>query len=93
MAIGNIQAGIPAPITSATTTQVKTGDGVLLGVLFCSGTSPSVAIYDDVTTTGTAKVGTMVGTVGQYVPIPMGFSAGLRVVTAGTNPIVTVFYL
>lgn len=86
------QAGAATPITSATTTQIYTGSGVILGFFVSSGTTPSVTIYDNTTTTGTPILATAVAPAVGWYPFPAGFSTGLRVVTAGTNPNVTVVW-
>ena len=76
-------------ISSATTTQVKTGRGFLAGIILASGSSPTVVIYDDTASTLVA-LNTMTPVVG-WNPIPLPFTSGLRIVTGGTIDCTVVF--
>lgn len=80
------------PITSATTTQVFTGTGVIAGFFVSSGTSPSVTIYDNTTATGTPILAAFTAPANGFYPFPASFGTGLRVVTGGTTPNVTILW-
>lgn len=78
-------------LTTTGTKQIKTGSGVLLGVILAStGTSVSIQIKDGPDSSGnavvlfgnTAIVPTVVGS--NLIPVPVPFTNGLQVVVGGT---------
>jgi len=86
-----------ANIASATTTTVKSGKGVLVGIVINKPVaSTTVTIYDN-----TAGSGTKIGTITQpgtllesqiVLPYNVTFSTGLTLVTSGADDL-TVIYL
>lgn len=81
------------PITAAGTTQIFTGTGLIAGFFVASGTTVTVAIYDNTTTSGTPLLATFTAPANGYYPFQGSFGTGLRVVVAGTSPNVTVFWV
>jgi hypothetical protein len=79
-----------ARISSATTTQVKTGQGYMAGITVASGSSPTLVIYDDTAST-LIGINTITPNIG-WNPMPFPFSKGLRITTGGTIDC-TVIYL
>lgn len=84
------QAGFtPTNITTSTTTQVKTGPGILGGLSINTGQAgASVTIFDNTSASGT-KLGTFSAAAqgGPTFPLAgMSFKIGLCVVTAGATP-------
>lgn len=80
-----------AYISSATTTQVRTGPGVLKSITIGETAAGAISIIDDVTGT-TANMGVLKASIveGTY-EFNIAFSKGLRIVTAGASKI-TVCY-
>lgn len=83
-------------ITTATSTQVKTGAGTFYGVTVNIGGAGSTATVYDGTSTAGAKLGTFSTAAQGSVTAPgpgLAFAAGLFVVTAGGTPAdITVAY-
>jgi len=80
-------------ITTATTTQVFTGKGVLHGIQV-NTTAAGVVAYVDGTAAGTSQtIGILKASVAEnfFGPMNASISAGLRVYTAGASDI-TVFW-
>lgn len=78
-------------INTATTTQVKTGSGILKRLIVSPGTNFTVSIYDD--TDGTAKqMISLAVDAARSIICNFKFSEGLRVVTGGTAGAVTVVW-
>ena len=82
------------------TAQVKVGAAKLKGILFNSGTNPTVAVYntDTASTSGTTVISTMTATATPLM-IPLCgdeqgvyLGKGLYVVIGGTSPKVTLIY-
>ena len=71
-----------ARISSATTTQVKSGSGQLIGVIVASSTSGTLLVYDDTAST-TIAINTMTPALG-WNPLPVPFKKGLRITSGGT---------
>lgn len=69
-------------ISSATTTQVKTGQGAMAGFILASGSAPTLVVYDDTAST-TIALNTYTPVLG-WNPLPLPFSKGLRIVSGGT---------
>ena len=86
------QAGASTPIIAAGTTQVYTGTGVILGFFVSSGTSVSVTIYDNTTTTGNPILAAFIAPANGWYAFPSGFGTGLRVVVGGTTPQITLVW-
>lgn len=81
------------------TAQVKVGAGKLKSIFVCSGTNPTIAVYDSATaSTSDPKIlAQFTGAVPSSLPLTgddggVTFSKGLYVVLGGTNPVVSVFY-
>lgn len=72
-------------INTSTTTQVKTGPGVLKGIIVGDvGTAWVIDISDE--TTGTAAdIGSITPTVTNQLNFMVGFQKGLRITTSGTT--------
>ena len=83
---------IPTNITTATTTVVKTGAGILRGLQVNTTAAGAITVYDNTAASGT-KLGTVVASVapGMYFNIPSRFTVGLTVVTAAASDI-SVWY-
>jgi len=88
----NLSGYNATPITSATTTQVFTGTGVIAGFFVSSGTTPSVTIYDNTASSGTPILAAFAAPANGFYPFPGSFGTGLRVVTGGTTPNVTILW-
>lgn len=79
--------------------QLKLQAGKVKGVIFASGTNPTVALYDNVTSnTDNVIVETMTATSTPLVVAMPGsedgieFNKGLYVIVGGTNPKVTIIF-
>jgi hypothetical protein len=88
--------GTPVNITTSTSTLVKTGAGVFLGLSVNTGQAgDTVTVYDGLTAGGT-KIGTYSSAAVGGPTLPSGgiaFSTGLFVVTTGGTPAdITVSY-
>jgi hypothetical protein len=82
----------PLNITTATTTTVKSGAGVLHSIVVNSTAAGTIIIYNNTTATGT-KLGTMKASIveGTYLH-DSHFDTGLTIVTGAASDI-TVNYL
>lgn len=84
--------GKPRNITTATTTVVKTGPGVLVSVVLNETNAGAITIYDN-----TAASGTVIATIaasatgGSTFGYLCQFTTGLTVVTAGADDITVVY--
>lgn len=78
-------------IATATTTQVKTGSGVLRRIIVGETAAGAISIIDG-TSGSTANIGTLKASIveGDY-EFNVAFSQGLRIVTAGASKITVVF--
>lgn len=78
-------------IDSATTTQVKTGNGVLRAIIIGETAAGAISIIDGTSGT-TANIGTLKASIveGTYF-FDTSFSQGLRIVTAGASKITVVW--
>ena len=79
------------------TAQVKVGAGKLKGIFVSSGTSPTIAIYDGISTSDPVMIAQFTGATPAMYPMPGDeqgayFNKGLHVVLGGTSPKVTVIY-
>lgn len=83
---------VPTNITTATTTTVKTGSGVLRGIQVNTTAAGTITVYDNTAASGT-KLGILKASIveGMYFGIPCRFSTGLTIVTGAASDI-TVFY-
>ena len=83
--------GWPTNITTATTTVVKTGRGVLVSVVLNETNAGAITIYDNTAGSGTKiatiAAGASAGSVFAYL---CQFTVGLTVVTAGADDITVV---
>jgi len=81
----------PAYISTATTTQVKTGNGVLHAIVVGETSAGAISIINN-TAGSTVNIGTLKASIaeGTYF-FNVNFSAGLRIITAGASKI-TVLY-
>ncbi len=85
------QAFEKAYISSATTTQVKTGAGVLHSIVIGETAAGAISIIDN-TTGSTVNIGQLKASIveGTY-EFDVAFSAGLRIITAGASKITVVY--
>lgn len=90
MAIGNIEAGNAT--NTAADALIKTGAGVLLGLVVNSSTSGTATIYDSLTATGTKITNALALTAGTFIRIPAAFVTGCFIDLGGTAD-VTVIWL
>jgi hypothetical protein len=80
-----------ANITTATTTTVKSGAGVLRRIVINAGVASTITIYDSLTGSGT-KIGTLAASAGPgSFSYEIGFNAGLTIVTAGASDLTVCF--
>ncbi len=77
------EVGGPTRVSSAATTVVKTGGGLLLGFYVASTTSGTIVLYDGLTASGTQISGTITPAVG-FHRFPCSFGTGLTAVTVNT---------
>lgn len=79
-------------ISSATTTQVKTGPGQLHAIVVGETAAGAISIIDGTSGT-TANIGTLKASIveGTYRFENCKFSAGLRIVTAGASKITVIY--
>jgi hypothetical protein len=74
-------------ITTATTTTIKTGSGVLESITVNTTAAGTITIYDSTTGSGT-KIGTLkASVVEQTFNYDVSFVTGLTIVTAGASDI------
>jgi len=80
-----------AYISTATTTQVKTGAGVLHAIVVGETAAGAISVIDN-TTGSTVNIGQLKASIveGTYV-FNTAFSAGLRIITAGASKITVVY--
>jgi len=85
------QAFEKAYISSATTTQVKTGAGVFHSIVVGETAAGAISIIDN-TTGSTVNIGRLKASIveGTY-EFDVAFSAGLRIITAGASKITVVY--
>lgn len=85
------QAFEKAYISSATTTQVKTGAGVLHSIVVGETAAGAISIIDN-TSGSTVNIGQLKASIveGTY-EFDVAFSAGLRIITAGASKITVVY--
>jgi hypothetical protein len=72
-------------ITTATTTTIKTGAGVILAVYVLGGTLGAVTGYDNTAGSGTVNIPTITPIVGQRLAHDEQFSTGYTIVTAAAT--------
>lgn len=80
-----------AYISTATTTQVKTGAGVLHAIVIGETAAGAISIIDNTTGT-TVNLGLLKASIaeGTYT-FDVAFSAGLRIITAGASKITVIY--
>lgn len=78
-------------ISTATTTQVKTGTGVLHAIVVSGALAGAVSVIDN-TTGSTINIGTLKASApaGTYT-FDVAFTTGLRIITAGADAITVVY--
>ncbi len=76
----------PIKISTATTTLVKTGAGVLGGIFVTGGVAGTIKVYDGVDASGTLilDIGST-NALASYPDLAYGFKVGLCVVTASAT--------
>ena len=82
---------VPTNITTATTTLVKTGAGILRGIQVNTTAAGTIGVFDGLTAVnpiGTLKASVVEGT---YFQVPARLKTGLTIVTGAASDI-TVFY-
>lgn len=79
-------------ITTATTTVVKSGTGILHGIVINTTAAATITIYDNTSAAGT-KIATIAASpaIGSTFTYNVAFATGLTIVTAGASDI-TVAY-
>lgn len=84
--------GRPRNITTATTTVVKTGPGILVSIVLNETNAGTITIYDNVAASGTiiATIAAAAGA-GSVFGYLCQFTDGLTVVTAGADDITVVY--
>lgn len=92
-AVAQVNGNSYANITTATTTTVKSGAGVLDKIVVNSaGSGSTITIYDNTAGSGT-KIGTATGAAQTTLTYNVHFSTGLTIVTAsGSAADITVSY-
>ena len=84
--------GRPLNITTATTTVVKTGPGVLVSIVLNATNAGTITVYDN-----TAGSGTKIATISAAAPAGASFgylcqfTTGLTIVTASADNITVVY--
>jgi hypothetical protein len=80
-----------AYISTATTTQVKTGAGVLHAIVVGETAAGAISIIDN-TTGSTVNIGTLKASIveGTYT-FDVAFATGLRIITAGASKITVIY--
>lgn len=74
-------------ITTATTTLVKTGAGIMAGIFVEAALTGTVTVYDALTAVGTPPWILPAGTVAGFHPFPWQFGVGCTVVTSAADRI------
>lgn len=79
---------VPTNITTATTTTVKSGKGILRGISVNTTAAGTITVYDNTAGSGT-KIGTLKASIveGTYFGLPAVFNTGLTIVTAAASDI------
>ena len=82
---------VPINITTATTTLVKSGAGVLRGIQVNTTAAGTIGVFDGLTAVN--PIGTLALSIvpGMYFSIPARFKTGLTIVTGGASDI-SVFF-
>lgn len=80
-----------AYISTATTTQVKTGAGVLHAIVLGETAAGSIKIIDNTTGTTTNLAELKASIVEGVYKFDAAFSTGLRIVTAGASKLTVVY--
>lgn len=80
-----------AYISSATTTQVKTGKGILKSIIVGETAAGSIKVIDNTTGTTTNLAELKASIVEGTYDFNVSFSTGLRIVTAGASKITVVY--
>ena len=84
--------GRPTNITTATTTVIKTGPGVLVSIVLNETNAGAITVYDNTAGSGT-KIATIAAAAasGSILGYLCQFTTGLTVVTAGADDITVVY--
>ena len=82
---------LPAAISTAATTIIKAGSGLVGEILIAGGTLGAVTVYDNTAGSGTLLVPTVTPLQGQALLRDVAFNNGLTIVTAAAT-IITVAY-
>lgn len=78
-------------ISTATTTTVKSGSGVLLSIIITESVASTIIVYDNTAGSGTI-IASFVASAGvNAYPINAGFSTGCTIVTAGASKLTAVW--
>lgn len=87
-----VNIGVPKNINTATTTLVKTGNGVLYAIVVNTAAAGTTSIYDGLTAGGTL-IGVQKASIaeGHYI-FNCGFKTGLCIVTGHNDQDITVIY-
>ena len=83
---------VPTNITTATTTTVKSGRGILRGIAVNTTAAGTITVYDNTAASGT-KIGTIAASVtpGLYLSLPAVFTTGLTIVTGAASDLTVYF--
>lgn len=79
------------PISTATTTTVKSGAGTLASIRVLGGTMGNVTVYDNTAASGTILVPAVTPAAGQILLSDVGFVTGLTIVTAAATILVVTW--
>ena len=79
-------------VTTATTTLVKTGLGILAGITVNGGTLGAITVYDNTAAAGPKIATIAVSYAGQVIPFGVGFTTGLTVVTGAATDITVIYW-
>jgi hypothetical protein len=75
------------PVTTATTTLVKSGAGIIGGISVNTTAAGTITVYDSLTASGT-KIGTLKASVAEGTYLSnVTFSIGLTIVTAAASDV------
>lgn len=78
-------------ITTATTTTVKSGSGVIRNIKILGGTLGNVTVYDNTAGSGTTIVPSVTPVQGQEIAADVAFGTGLTIVTASATIILVAW--
>jgi len=81
----------PAYISTATTTVVKSGEGVLGAITITESVASTIIVYDNTSGSGTILASFVASAAVQTYPLNVTYGTGLTVVTAGASKLTVAF--